>query len=644
MKCPPATLLAALLSFVAPLLTTTGARAEAPRHAAMVIDGNTGKTLYEASADAPRPPASLTKMMTLYLVFEEMRLGHLRYETRIRISEAAASVAPSKLGLDPGEDILLIDAIKALIIKSANDMAVAVAEHIAGSEKAFAQRMTLRARQIGMQATTFRNASGLPDTAQLTTARDMLTLALRLYDDFPDQARLFSLRSFTYRGKTHRTHNTLMHSFEGLDGIKTGYTRASGFNVVTSVHTHGLYLVGAVFGGSSAASRNSQMRFLLRRAMVDASRERTRRSDPMLVAAPAPEARAAKDAVVKAKAIQEKPKPAIKTAAAPDGAKQALVPRPEAAAIDSDSKAEHPQVASKLQTESSGQNAPGADTPIEIVSVRPVLIDNGGADEQRAEPQARQDAEALGSKRAALTAEALPKLDFEALKRAADGRHAGAGREGAVQNETAEEAARARAPRPNRKAAPAQFAPPGTKETIAAKHAKGTAGGAGRPPSTLNEQLALLSEDAPPAQSAIKTSAAGSDRIAAPGRPPSTLEAQVAQLGYTERGPAPRKAPAWRLRGPDLEAAAAGGGSASAPDYEVEIGVFATAEEAERRLEAAKGQTSALAQITGLALPLKVGKRLFYRATFTSLDESDAAAACNALRQRSIDCQVKGPQ
>lgn len=254
----------------------------ATRHAAMLVDANTGQVLHVEAADAPRYPASLTKVMTLYMVFEQIELGRLRPETRIRISPQAASVAPSKLGLEPGSTITVADAAKALITKSANDVAVALAEHIAGDETRFAEAMTRKARELGMKATTFRNAHGLPDREQVTTARDMLTLALRLYDKFPDRARLFALRTFQYGGRTHRNHNTMLANFAGMDGIKTGYTSASGFNLLASVRRDGRHVLAVVMGGSSAAARNARMRIVLNRGLPLASTERTRR--PLVVA------------------------------------------------------------------------------------------------------------------------------------------------------------------------------------------------------------------------------------------------------------------------------------------------------------------------------------------------------------------------
>jgi D-alanyl-D-alanine carboxypeptidase len=248
----------------------------AGKSAVLVVDANTGRVLHESAADELRHPASLAKMMTLYLAFERIEQGRLSYQTKIRISANAAAAAPTKLELAEGEEIVLIDAFKALITKSANDLAVAIAEHIAGSEEKFAKLMTQKAHQLGMSATVFRNASGLPDEEQVTTARDMVTLALRLQDDFPQHYPLFATRTFTYGGETLYNHNTLLENFDGTDGIKTGYTRASGFNLVASVRRGRKHVVGAIFGGVSASARNAAMRTFLSLGLVKASSVKTR--------------------------------------------------------------------------------------------------------------------------------------------------------------------------------------------------------------------------------------------------------------------------------------------------------------------------------------------------------------------------------
>jgi D-alanyl-D-alanine carboxypeptidase len=274
------TLLAVAVSFfyLVPAISDEADEADAgPKYAGIVIDANNGKVVYSRNADARRYPASLTKIMTLYILFEELNAGRMSKATRLKVSAHAAAQAPSKLGLKPGETISVEDAIKALVTKSANDVAVIVAEAIGGTERGFARRMTDTARRIGMKRTTFRNASGLPNPGQVTTARDMATLGLRVQRDFPKWYSYFAIRSFTYRGKTYRTHNRLLGRFAGTDGVKTGYTRASGFNLTSSVRRDGKHLVGVVLGGRTGASRDRQMRTILANALPKAI---ARRNEP----------------------------------------------------------------------------------------------------------------------------------------------------------------------------------------------------------------------------------------------------------------------------------------------------------------------------------------------------------------------------
>ncbi len=250
----------------------------------MVVDANTGRVLHASAAEQSRYPASLTKLMTIYMALEAIEAGRASYHTRLRVSTEAATRPASKLGMKPGETIRLIDAIQALIVKSANDVAVVVAEHLAGSEARFAKLMTQKAHLLGMTKTTFRNASGLPDGGQVTTARDMLTLALRLHDHFPKHYRLFATKYFKWRGKTYKSYNGLLHRFSGTEGLKTGYIRASGFNLVASVRRGRRHVIGAIFGGRSAAKRDYAMRQLLTRALRLASTTKTRVPPPILVA------------------------------------------------------------------------------------------------------------------------------------------------------------------------------------------------------------------------------------------------------------------------------------------------------------------------------------------------------------------------
>lgn len=241
------------------ILSSASALSASPRFSAIAVDAHSGKVLFSRDADGVCHPASLTKVMTLYVLFEEMKAGRMTRDSRLAVSQYAASREPSKLGLKPGQTIRVDDAIRAIVTKSANDAATAVAEGISGSESAFAARMTRTARSIGMTRTTFVNASGLPNPSQVTTARDMATLGLRIQRDFPQYYGYFALRSFAWNGRTMQNHNRLLGRFKGMDGIKTGYIRASGFNLVTSAERDGKRLVGVVMGGKSAVARNQYM-------------------------------------------------------------------------------------------------------------------------------------------------------------------------------------------------------------------------------------------------------------------------------------------------------------------------------------------------------------------------------------------------
>lgn len=233
------------------------------RYAAMVMEARTGRVLVAANADEPRYPASLTKMMTVYMLFEALRDGRVQLTTPIRMSEEAASRPPSKLGLPAGMTLSVEQAIYALVTRSANDVAAAVGEHLAGSEDRFAQLMTLRARAIGMTRTTFRNASGLPDPDNISTARDMATLGQRLIADFPSRYHYFSTVYFSWGRTVIRNHNRMLGDYDGADGIKTGFIRDSGFNIVTSALRDGVRLVGVTMGGSSWVERDRHMGALL---------------------------------------------------------------------------------------------------------------------------------------------------------------------------------------------------------------------------------------------------------------------------------------------------------------------------------------------------------------------------------------------
>jgi D-alanyl-D-alanine carboxypeptidase len=246
-----------------------------PQFSSIIVDGNSGATLSSNNPDGSRHPASLTKIMTLYLLFERLDSGKIKLDTEMDVSEHASEQAPTKLGLRPGQTIRVEDAIKGLVTRSANDAAVVIAEAIAGDEDDFAKLMTRKARALGMSRTTYRNASGLPDDDQVTTARDQSTLGRAIQDRFPRYYRYFSTTAFNYHGHSIANHNHLLGTVEGVDGIKTGYTRASGFNLVTSMRRGNRHLVGVVLGGRSGGSRDAIMRGLLAENLEKASTKRT---------------------------------------------------------------------------------------------------------------------------------------------------------------------------------------------------------------------------------------------------------------------------------------------------------------------------------------------------------------------------------
>jgi D-alanyl-D-alanine carboxypeptidase len=323
-----------------------------PPYASIVVDANTGKVLQDTNADSLRHPASLTKVMTLYLLFEELEAGKLKLTTRLPVSDHAAAQAPSKLNLKPGDSITVENAIRAVVTKSANDVAVVIAEALGGSEPEFAKRMTRKARILGMAHTTYVNASGLPDDSQKTTARDQALLGRAIQERFPKYYDYFKTQRFQFRGHTIVGHNKLLR-VDGVDGIKTGYIRDSGFNLLTSMHRDGRYIVAAVFGGRTARSRDAQMRQLIGKYIRVASKERTA---PRL------------DAVAQMKREQEKAAP-MQTAAA--------VPIPVAAPAQT-AAAVPVAVATPAPEAASPSPPPAATDPIKPTPVKTVKVTAGG--------------------------------------------------------------------------------------------------------------------------------------------------------------------------------------------------------------------------------------------------------------------------
>ena len=315
-----------------------------PPYADIVVDANTGAVLHATNPDAVRFPASLTKIMTLYMLFEQLEAGNITFKTQLPVSARAAAQPPTKLGLKPGETIAVEDAIRASVTKSANDVAVVIAEALGGDEDNFGKLMTAKARALGMQNTVYRNASGLPDRAQITTARDQALLGRAIQDRFPKYYRFFSVTRFVYRGKAIRGHNRLLGTVDGVDGIKTGYTNASGFNLVTSLRRSGRHIVAVVLGGRSARTRDAKMRALVNDYVRVASAKRT--------------------APVIAEAT---PRPADVQRVAAAAPLAAAVPLPRPAPVETVAVSAAPAVA-----------AAGSDDPLEPIMVKTVSVKRGG--------------------------------------------------------------------------------------------------------------------------------------------------------------------------------------------------------------------------------------------------------------------------
>jgi D-alanyl-D-alanine carboxypeptidase len=268
-----------------------------PSYASIVVDANSGAALEATNADSPRHPASLTKIMTLYLLFERLEAGKIKMATEMEVSPHAAAQAPSKLGLKPGQTIAVETAIRAIVTKSANDVAVVIAEALGGTEDNFAKLMTAKARALGMTHTVYRDASGLPNDEQITTARDMAMLARAIQDRFPQYYYYFGMRTFAYHGREMRNHNHLLGRVPGVDGMKTGYIHDSGFNIVLSMRRGSRHILAVVFGGRTASERDARALSLMDGTIRIASDKRT--APPIVEGREVAEARAKDSAGIK---------------------------------------------------------------------------------------------------------------------------------------------------------------------------------------------------------------------------------------------------------------------------------------------------------------------------------------------------------
>ncbi len=373
-------LLTVAAALFALLSLAASASAAEDKYAALVVDANSGRVLFARNAEAPRYPASLTKMMTLYLLFEELDAKRLTLKSPLSVSANAARQPPSKLGLHAGSTIAVEDAILALVTKSANDIAVVVAENVSGNVDDFAARMTRTAHALGMSKTTFRNPNGLPDSDQTTTAHDLALLGRALQDRFPTYYTYFGKASFTYRGVRHRNHNHLLGKVAGVDGIKTGYTRDSGFNLVTSVRRDGRHIIAVVMGGKTASSRDANMRELIAKYLPQA--KRGARTAPLIVvdtgagaAAPIADSRAPRsrpddatvDQTALAYAAEDTPEDVVSRAMAEPAKAEASAPMETAEGDIGDAPEDDP-IAHRIEVASA------------VAEFADITVDNGGSD------------------------------------------------------------------------------------------------------------------------------------------------------------------------------------------------------------------------------------------------------------------------
>jgi len=643
-----------LFGFVAAVLTLSNNPAQAAPYADIVVDANSGAVLHATNPDARRHPASLTKIMTLYLLFEQLEAGKLKLDSALKVSAEASGQTPTKLGLKPGTTLNVDDAIKGMVTRSANDAAVVVAEAIAGSESEFAKVMTRKAQALGMQSTVYKNASGLPDDNQVTTARDQSILGRAVQERFPRYYKYFSIRSFTFRGQAITNHNHLLGKVDGVDGIKTGYINASGFNLVTSVHRGNRYLVAVVMGGSSGASRDARMRELINEKIVQAS---TKRTAPMVAEA------TPSGPIVAAKA-EPKPEPMVVAKAES---------KPEPMAVAKAEPKPEPKVAEKIEAKAEPKAEAKAEHRYAVASAisMPARLNPAAAPTERSEPPAAatltQARMVVGSTDPiqpvlvkTLTVRAATKtpslVPLQVASSAAESQPAQAPAPAAVASAKAEAAA-APPPTPAAVAKPETAVPP----PVAAKP---------EPPAPA---VIAKSEPASPAPTAAPNAEAAPSSAAAAAKPespkpasavkpdPAPAAAQKASAPAIEANPdlapaalpavarppsspvaipAPRPAAApAKPPAPAAKTAAAAAKPQHRPGWMIQVGAYPAEQAAKERLSAVQSKASKI--LTGAEAfteTVDKGGTTLYRARFAGLDKDSAEAACKYLKKNDVEC------
>jgi D-alanyl-D-alanine carboxypeptidase len=570
---------------LAAVLTLTSTPSRAAPYADIVVDANSGNVLHETNPDALRHPASLTKIMTLYLLFEQLDSGKLKLDSPLNVSTEAASQMPTKLGLKSGSTIQVEDAIKGMVTRSANDAAVVVAEAVGGDETEFAKLMTRKAQALGMAHTVYRNASGLPNDAQVTTARDQALLGRAIQERFPRYYKYFATRSFTFHGQSIGNHNNLLGRVEGVDGIKTGYISASGFNLVTSVHRGNRYLVAVVLGGSSAGSRDSRMRELISEKIAQAS---TKRTAPMIAqASRGSDARDREEPKVVAKSEAEEAKRPAKIEAK---SASKSTPKTEAKADSKTASRADSKTESKSEPKSEPKTDPEAETQpeprFEVASAASIPVDlthsvppTATVAEPATSPAA-QSGPAVGS-----TDPIRPVLVKTLTVRTAGTQTASV--------------------------SPLRTSSPSRAE-----------------PTTVEQEPSPLA-----ATTVAPTMPAVSAARAPVGLPTSSAAAMEAAPAVTAN-----ELPARSLPGEELPAAPATK-SQLRGGWIIQVGAYQAEREAKQRLSAVQSKASKM--LTGadpFTETFDKGGTTYYRARFAGLDKDKAEAACKYLKRNDVEC------
>lgn len=555
-----------------------------PRYADIVVDANTGDVLQSTHADAQRHPASLTKIMTLYLLFERLESGRVRLDSQMEVSAHAASQAPTKLGVRPGQTLMVEDAIKALVTKSANDAAVVVAEYLGGSEEEFASMMTRKARSLRMSRTTYKNASGLPDIEQVTTARDQALLGLAIQERFPRYYRYFSTQSFAYRGVKMANHNRLLGRVDGVNGIKTGYTRMSGFNLVSSVQRGERRIVAVVLGGVSAGARDAKMRSLIEAKVALASTTRTmpKLTEIADASAVTPSLSMPAAAPTPAPAAQAE-KPVRVAAAAPVAAKpQSASAKPVARAVELQPAA---------APAPADQPEPGSTDPIRPLLVKTFSVKSAAI--RTASTSSMFAPDPISARAALVTASAIetPKPEFVQEPARSDARP-----------EARSVESRAETPLPP---------PPGARPGV----------------------LGVLSSSDLAKDAASDTPARTMTASIAPAAP------VVPAVKQPVREIAARPAPAAAAKASRAEPSAAASENKPRTGWILQVGAFEEIGEAKEKLAAARAKAASILKgAEGYTEVFTKGDKRFYRARFAGLKEGSAEQACKELQKSKMAC------